>query len=510
MDSLEKPQTESRKISHSRNSIYNLFSWLLPLGLTFAATPFIVRGLGKEQYGLYVLMTGFIAYSFTFNIGRAITKYVAEFNATGETEKIAQIISSTFFLSLTVATVGSLILIFSASPLVYNVLQIKPEAAAETVTALYLAALCIWLLIVGQIFSAVVQATHRFDIFSLVTTVTSALLILGNVALVRFGYNFTHLVLWNAATILFGNLAFFYYAKKLQPGLKINFKFDREMLALSTRYGINVAGYQIFGNLLFVWERVVLTKIRGAEQLTYYAVPMTIAVYISVFVLTVTQNFVALTSELFARGRTAELEEIYRRATKIVAALVVFICVALAVAGRDFLTVWMDAPFAEAAAGVFTIQIITFGAMACIIVAWQFIEGFGFPVYNMLYSFAWLVISAPLMFVLTEKFGIEGTALARLAGEIVIPIFIVVVERKIFGRFLWDLWARILLVLMCAGTIAAAVEYSILQLPANKWLTIFCAISASGLVYISATWLLFYFSAEEKVWLKGKITKGFA
>ena len=83
-----------KKTSHSRNSVYTFLSWLLPLGLTFYSTPIIVRGLGNEQYGFYALMTGFIAYSFTFNIGRAITKYVVEFNAVGEKDKVSGIISA--------------------------------------------------------------------------------------------------------------------------------------------------------------------------------------------------------------------------------------------------------------------------------------------------------------------------------------------------------------------------------------------------------------------------------
>ena len=159
-----------KPISHSRNSLFTLLSWLLPLGLTFFATPFIVRGLGNEQYGFYALMTGFIAYSFTFNIGRAVTKYVVEFNAAGEKEKVSQIISATFFLSLFVATVGSLFLVFISEILVDKVLLIDAASRENTILALRIAALCIWLMIIGQVFIAVVQATHRFEIYSLITT----------------------------------------------------------------------------------------------------------------------------------------------------------------------------------------------------------------------------------------------------------------------------------------------------------------------------------------------------
>ncbi len=78
-----------------RSAFFGFISWLLPLGLTFYATPLVVRRLGVEEYGLYALVLGFVSYSFTFSIGRAVTKYVAEFRATGETEKINEVLAAT-------------------------------------------------------------------------------------------------------------------------------------------------------------------------------------------------------------------------------------------------------------------------------------------------------------------------------------------------------------------------------------------------------------------------------
>ena len=67
---------------------YTHFStWFLPLGLSFFATPIIVKALGDEDYGIYALVLGFIGYSFNFGIGRAITKYIAEYRASGETRE---------------------------------------------------------------------------------------------------------------------------------------------------------------------------------------------------------------------------------------------------------------------------------------------------------------------------------------------------------------------------------------------------------------------------------------
>lgn len=498
-----------KKISHSRNSVLTLLSWLVPLGLTFFATPFIVRGLGNEQYGLYALMTGFIAYSFTFNVGRAITKYVVEFNASGETEKVSKIISATFFLSLFVATAGSLLLVFLSEILVRDVLLIDSAAVENTVFALRIAALCIWLMIIGQVFMAVVQATHRFDIYSLITTVTSSLLIVGNVILVWKNFGFVSLVCWNALTLLFSAAVFFISAKKLEPETKITFGFGKEMFLTSLKYGSSVAGHQIFANVQLLYERMLITRIAGPDKMTNYVVPMTMSIYILVFMSNLTLNLMPYTSELFAKNRIDELEIIYRRLTKFVCTIVVFICTALAVGSHSLLSNWIGSAFADASYQVFVFQLATFGALACMIICWAFIEGYGLPVYNTAAGFSWLLISIPLMLILTKDYGIWGTALARLIAESTIPVSVILVERKIFGKVLGGLWLKIFAVLGVAAFISGFAENYLLKSFSTNWLSLLFSMFVAGIIYSGIVWFSAFYSKEEKEWMVGQVKKVF-
>ncbi|MEO6587718.1 MAG: oligosaccharide flippase family protein [Pyrinomonadaceae bacterium] len=497
-------------INHSKNSIFTLLSWLVPLGLTFFATPYIVRGLGNVEYGLYALMLGFIAYSFTFNIGRAVTKYVVEYNATGETEKVTHIISATFFLGLTVGTIGSLILFLSSEYLVKNILLIDASLSERAITGLHLVALTIWILLIAQVFSAVVQATHRYDIYSLITAVSNFFLIIGNVFLVWRGGDFLYLVSWNIFTTFFNGLCFFYFARKLQPGTTVTFQFTKEIVFLSLKYGLSIAGYQLFANILFIFERIIITRIEGTDTLTNYVVPMTLAIFIHSFISSLTMNLMAYTSELFAQKKIAELEQIYRRISKIVVALVVFMCVSLAVGSKYFLTNWIDSKFAEVSSGVFIIQLFTFGLLACLIISWQFIEGFGQPFYNTVSGFSWFIIAMLLMPTLTSNFGIVGTAWARFLGEMTIPLTIALIERKIFGKILVGFWVKVMSILSLSAVAAGLVEYNILRYFSVNWLSFIFAIAVCAIVYAGLLLITSYFSKVEKIWIESLVRKVFA
>lgn len=500
-----------KAVSHSRNSLYSLLSWLLPLGLTFFATPFIVHRLGNTEYGLYALVSGIIAYSFSFGVGRAVAKYVAEYDATGEKEKISQVIASTFYLCVAVGTLGVVVLCLAARWLVVNALQVAPDVQHDVIFAFYLSSVCIWFLMVGQVFSAVLQAIHRFDIYSLITFASNALLVIGNVLIVWSGYGFVELIIWNVISIALTTFFYYLFAKRILPEITFRFNFDREMFFACARYGLNVTVYQICGNVMLQFERGWITRVLGEENLTHYVVPMNIAIYVHAFIWSLTLNILPLTSNLFALREIEKLKTIYQQATKLVFALIVFFCAAQAIGAESLLTNWMGADFAAHSAEVFVLQLVIFGLVAASIISWLFIEGFGLPSYNVVNSICWMVITIPLMIWLTEPFGIKGAALSRLVGFMTIPPAILIIEKRIFGQFFWVFWAKVLLVSGFAAAAAGCVEYYILKNLATGWISLIFAVAVFAAVYGLILTFAGYFNKQEKDWVvnfvKNKLKK---
>lgn len=490
-----------KAVSHSRNSLYSLLAWLLPLGLTFFATPFIVRRLGDAEYGLYALVSGIVAYSFSFGVGRAVAKYVAEYDATGEREKISQVIASTFYLCVAVGTIGVAVLCLAARWLVINALQVAPDVQHDVIFAFYLSSVCIWFLMVGQVFSAVLQAIHRFDIYSLITFASNALLVVGNILIVWLGYGFVELLVWNAVSIAATTVCYYVFSKRLLPAITFKFVFDREMFFACARYGLNVTIYQICGNVMLQFERGWITRVLGEENLTHYVVPMNIAIYVHAFIWSLTLNILPLTSNLFALRETEKLKTIYQQATKLIFALIVFFCVAQAVGAESLLTNWMGADFAKFSTEVFVLQLIIFGLVAASIISWLFIEGFGLPSYNVVNSICWMLITIPLMILLTEKYGIKGTAISRLIGFMTIPPAILIIEKRIFGKVFWVFWSKLLLTTALAAAAAGFAEYLILSKAAISWINLFAAAAVFALVYGLILLFAGYFNKEEKDWL---------
>ena len=491
------------KTSISHNVLFSLVSWLLPLISTFIVTPFVVRGLGAEEFGLITLVLGFVSYSFAFGVGRAVTKYVAEYYGRQQFEQIEAIISATLVLNLLVGACGTIILALSATFLVRDVLLIESHLQAKAILAFYLAAATVTFLMTQQVFSAVLQAIGRFDWFSHITTLMSTIFSIGNLIIVFGGGDTLILLWWNLAVTILGVGAFYLAQKRLLPKAKFGFRFRFEILKLVTKFSGGVIAYQILANIWLLLERSFLTRTLGTQSLTFYAVPMTVAIYLQVFINSLVLVLMPLVSEIGAGPNNERLLTIYQRATKSVGLIVVFACIALIISSRRFLALWLGDEFAVRSGDILVFHVLTFGAMAFGTVVWQINEGLGFTTRNAWLVLFWTISGICLLLWLTPRYGLMGAAAARAFGVVItLPLIILLVEWKTFEKILWGFWQKTLFGLVVAGGAGGAAQYLMLKnLPAN-WFGLIAATSAAGLIYLAVLFLTGFFSIEEGRWLR--------
>jgi O-antigen/teichoic acid export membrane protein len=491
-----------KSISVSRNVLFGFLSWFLPLGFTFALTPLIVRRLGADAYGLYALVMGFIGYSFNFSIGRAITKYVSAFRAGNQTERIGEVLSSTFILNLCVSLLSAGALVLMTNWLVTRVLNIAPELQPQARLAFYLASAGLVFTMLSQVFNAVPQAVQRFDVYSLIATSAGIATIVGNAALVWMGFGASELIAWNVATTAFACVAYFVASRRLLPEARLTLQIKRDLLVGIIKFSSAVTAYQIMANLLLLFERSWLTRSLGTAAVTYYVVPVTIAIYIHAFISSLTMMIFPMASEAGARQDTARLQMIYTRAFKYISMFVLFLSITLTVGSRPLLSNWMGAEFAQNSAGVLAVQAVVFGLMALLIVPWQLADGLGFPGRNSFLSLWWLVATVLLAVFLTPRLGIMGMAYSRLIPMLITPFYILYVERRAFGRNLWGFWRRVCLSLIVAGGLTGLTEALLFRSLPEGWLWLAISIGMSGLVFWGLLLITRYMDTDEQQWLR--------
>jgi O-antigen/teichoic acid export membrane protein len=495
-------QDIQRQTSRSvfRNVIFGSLTWILPVSISFIATPIIVRSLGNAEYGIYALVLGFISYSFTFNFGRAITKYIAEYRVTGESEKIRDVISASFFLNLIVGLSGVAITCLSAHWLVNDVFQIEDQARTKTVIAIYIASAVIFVWMLSQVFTSVLQGIQRFDAYAKIFTANSICLACGNLLLAYLGFGLLGLLAWNSIVLLIFFVIFGYTARRLLPEFSISLSVSRHTLKLVLQYSAAIVAYQLLANALLLFERGWITHRFGPESLTYYIVPMSLGLYMHGFVSSLVQVVFPLASEL--KNDPEKLRRLYLKATKVIALLVVFVVVSLCVESSAFLRLWMGEAFAENSAPLLPLHITSFGLIAVMSVSWQMTEGLGYPHFNALAAGVCTTIGITLMIALSAKLGNYGVALARLIGFGSIFTSVFVVEKLFFGGVQFRFWLKLGASLGLAGLVGGVFESIISAFLPVGWLTLFLSILLGGSAYCFVLWLLDFVTADEKLLIR--------
>lgn len=478
-----------------KNAFFNLLSWFLPIIITIFGTPVIVKNLGYEQYGLYVLLLGFVNYSFTLGIGRLVTKYVAEYNSQNRNDKISDIISNTLWVSILIGLLGIFLIAIFAEFIVKDILQVSEIHHKSALWGLYIAGVSISFIMVGQVFQSALQGFHRFDKISILITVTGFLLTIGNIVLSTFGIKFEGLLVWNLTVSALNCLFYFITAKHYSPDFKLILGFKRETVGLILNYSTGLIGYQIFSNIILIFERSWVTRKFGSENLTYYVIPMMIAIYLHAFIGTFVNVIFPVFSEL--QNQSEKLLKLYRRSTKIVYTIIMFAATSIICAGDLFLTLWFNKEFANNSSRILIFHTLSFSIYGFLVIIWQLSEGFGHPRFNALISLIWLSASIPLMIILGNQYGIIGVAVSRFIGNFITLPFILIGEKQFLGKVQWDFWKQFIWKMSVTIFFTATMEIICFKYLPISWLTLFFGGFIGFAVYAAGLLLTKYFTDDE-------------
>ena len=145
-----------------KGSIWTLGGSVLPLAVSFISTPFVIRFLGSEAYGV-LLLVGLIPTYFSFadlGMGVASTKFASEAFGQGDQVKEAQVVwTATIIALITSLVVAIPIFIFSFQ--IISVLNVPEHLQTQASVALRIASAAFVLGILGSVLNSPMLARLR-------------------------------------------------------------------------------------------------------------------------------------------------------------------------------------------------------------------------------------------------------------------------------------------------------------------------------------------------------------
>ena len=328
-----------------KGSIWTLTGHVAPLLFSFFATPFVIRLLGAEAYGVFILI-GLIPTYFNFadfGMGLASTKFGSEAYASSDADREARIVRTAGFIALgTSLPIALAMMVFSGW--IISFFSVPDEFQGEAILALKIAAATFVLNFLNTIFNSPQLVRLRMDLNTLAIAVPRIVGVIATPLVIYAGGGIVGavFVLFSASLLTF--IVNLYFSRRLLSEL-IGLSIEREMVGPLIKFGGALVIATIAGVFLINFEKLVLARVTSVETLAHYAIAFTLANMVTIFTTAMAQSLVPAFSQLGSPEKFKQLEVLYARSLRVNIFALLPSLVILAIIAKPFFTVWAGPEF---------------------------------------------------------------------------------------------------------------------------------------------------------------------
>ncbi|HQZ82456.1 MAG TPA: flippase [Pyrinomonadaceae bacterium] len=492
------PSTAGMTTKVVKGSLWTLLGQVAPLAVSLVATPFTIRLLGAEGYGVLILVGLIPTYlGFAdFGMGLASTKFASEAYAAGDAEREARTVRTAAVIALCASVPVALLVILFSGRLV-TLFNVPEHLFAEASLALKVAAVTFVLNFLNSIFNTPQLTRLRMDLNTFVTSGFRMLGIIATPIVIYLGFGILGAIVVLLAASLLTLAGHIYTSGRLLPKL-FDLSLDRNAIRPLLKFGGAFAISTVAALLLGSSEKFILAHSTTMKELAYYSVAFTIATMLTMFSGAMTQSLVPAFSQLQGEGQHERLSDLYNRCIRLTSIAFFPTIVFVAIIGRPFLSIWAGEDFSQRSIGPLYILLagLLLNAVAFFPAAMLMASGRTRTLAK-LYWFE-LVAYIPLAFLLVSSYGALGAA-AAWSIRVILDTFLLFLLARSASSVSVDRPAAM-----------AAIAVAILAIPAGLVLYfgsltgVLIAISLTAFVAYAVMVWHFVLTTDELDWLRSR------
>ena len=398
----------------ARNTLLNLLGQVIPLGVAVVCMPIAILGLGPDAFGVLSLAWMVLGYFgiFDLGLGRATTKFVAEYLGRGERERIPELVWTSVAFQAVLGVTGGAVLAALTPFLVTRVLKIPPGLLPDARITFYLLAASAPVVLITATFRGVLEAAQRFDLVNAVKVPASSLTYLIPMLALSLGLGLPYIVALLMVARLAAAIA---YAALVHRSLRRETRYGGARLSalpMLLGYGGWVTVSNVVTPVLVYSERALIAALVGVAAVGYYTVPYEMISRLTIVATSLATALFPAFSGVSALQPSTAIVHLYRRSTRYLLLAVGPLVVVAVVFGREVVGVWLGDAAAAASAPVF--QVLAVGVLANSIaqVPFGLIQGMGRPDWTAKAHVVETLLYIPLAWLLVRTLGLVGGALA--------------------------------------------------------------------------------------------------
>lgn len=465
-------------------------AWALPIATAIVAMPFLLRSLGRDGYGAYILAGGYAALTASFGPLRGAAQRVSAAAASGAALPAA---AGGAYLAGLITGTAALAASFLMAPVFLRFAGLDPAAETSMLTAIRLAAATALASHLTYSARGVLIGLERYGLYSAHVAATTVCTTIGMVLMAGAGYQAPGLMAWLVMASAFSAVAAVAMAHAA-TGVAPRWSWTDSRAVL--RFGAAVVTTETTLMLYVLAERTLLTRAIGLGAVAELTIPLSLTSALQNALAAGAVVLLPRAGAASARGDLAGLRTIYARAVKVIVLVAVAGSAALAGASSPLIGAWIGDDFARQTAATVDVLLAAFAVNAIATPIWSLIEGTGRPSRNTVFSICVAIIGVGGGVLLAPRFGAVGIASARALAMVAVPPFVLLGERLLFGQAQRSLWSAVLLRVVPSMLVLVAAITGAQHLVAG--LPLILGSGALAALFVAFHWQSGYFDPLEK------------
>lgn len=467
--------------------MWSLGAGMITLLASLIATPFVLRGLGDEAFGVYSVIQVVVGYFalVDFGMGDASTRFSGDAYARGDRRAEA----TTVWTALLVQLVPSLLAIgavtVGARWLAVDVLQLPPGVQDAAITAFPIAGLALVVRNTAVVFNSPQSVRLRYRNIALINVVSGVTQVALVPVVIHAGGDLVDCIIVVAATNGLALALQLGYAMHLLPELRRP-RADLALARTLARYGGWMVGVMFVTTIVMQSEKVLITRFSSPTALAYYAVAYSLAGVLTMVPRAIKGALFPVLSRMQAGATRAPMAALYGRLVRSALIGMAPVAVVMCVLAAPFFRVWAGPAYGEHSPLPFYVLAVGFLASGLTSIPVVLLKGIArvdlIARFNLILVVPFLALAA----FLTWEYGPVGGAIAFSVRALADAAMHFVAVRRLVDARIWA--GRAQLVAFLGTTLLLAPPLVTLAIPAIT-LSVRLAVAAVALVaHAAATW----------------------
>ena len=491
---MKQDNTQPNKTMN--NIATSALAWGFPVLLGFIFTPFILKYIGKDAYGIQVLIISVAGYLalLDFGLNGAGTKYLAEFNAQKDIKSIQDLLGTTLTAYTILGFIGALVIWFISPWLCVSVFSVPNLLVNESISAFRIGGLGFFLSMITWWYTAIPTGLQRFDIFNWISIAFGVLNTVGNFLAAYLGYGLIGIIISGIVANIIAIILYAIYTRKILVSVKIRYSFKWYMFKKTMSFGIYMIVFSFFAIIFAQLDKTIIGIMLGTTVLTYYVIPLSVSSINQQVNGKIMQILFPKASEIYALYDIHRLKSLFKRSFNMSVIVGLLISIPLITFSFPILKFWISIDMAMHAH--FTMIILVAAFFLAGIIPYSIITGMGFPKYYTYSSIISGVCGLIFYLLLIKPFGAGGAAAAKLISILMTVFFYIYISRKHLDIKAVDLM-KIAYPTISIACIIGISFYFISDFISNLFY-LFLFSSIADIIFITFVWILGIVNEEEK------------